>query len=370
MAKSFQSFRVKKFGRKKAVALYEQYILGSEELLGALTDLKGKTLGCWCAPKYCHGYVLRRLAEKTTTMMVKVLEGIIKDFKKDVAEQFLAFGGQLDSLQKKINDDLESHAKSVTEDILQIRAVHIDNLVNNNKALQRKNYELETRITEVEDRLAKVERQLNQVEANNRKSNVEIDGIPDFIDDDESLKNSVIRIVNYLTDGQYTLEDIEACHRLPGRSPKPTIVRMNRNILDQLKINSKKLKGVDQALNFPHGTRIYMKDNQSPTMRMLASNARRLKEDGRIDDTWFSNAAVRIKHSGKIHKVTHETDLLKIAPDYEDFSFDTAFGCRVLFENPDFMDVVRMDRLDGVTRRKSEVLDHEAIALSVGPVDV
>ena len=59
-----------------------------------------------------------------------------------------------------------------------------------------------------------------------------------------------------------------------------------------------------------------------------------------------------------------------LATNYEDFSLDSTFGCRVLFQNPDFMDVVRMDRLDGVTRRKSEVLDHEAIALSVGPVDV
>ena len=113
-----------------------------------------------------------------------------------------------------------------------------------------------------------------------------------------------------------------------------------------------------------------LKDNQWPAMIILASHARRLKEDALIDDTWYSNAAIGIRHAGKIHKVTHETDLLKIAYNYEDFSFDTAFGCRVLFENPDFMDLVRMDRLDGVSRRMSEVLDHEAIALSVAPVDV
>ena len=32
------------------------------ELLAALPELAGKTLGCWCAPKACHGDVLARLA--------------------------------------------------------------------------------------------------------------------------------------------------------------------------------------------------------------------------------------------------------------------------------------------------------------------
>lgn len=35
-----------------------------EALLKALPKLKGKTLGCWCAPKPCHGDVLARMADE------------------------------------------------------------------------------------------------------------------------------------------------------------------------------------------------------------------------------------------------------------------------------------------------------------------
>ena len=301
-------------------------------------------------------------------MTVKELEVVIDAFKEHVALQFQSFGESLKRLDSSIALNLENHAKSVNEDILQIRKVHIANLVNSNKSLQRRNYELETRVTEIEDRLAKVERQLNQVEANNRKSNVEIAGIPRDIGDN-SLKETVLRIVNFVTGDDYSIAEIEACHRLGGKHfPKPTIVRLKRNIIDKLRKNSSKLKGADVALNFRPGTKIFINDNVSPTMKFLARNARYLKEDGLIEDTWFSNAAVRVKVAGSTHKITHETDLIKIAPDYEDFSFDTSFGCRILYENPEMMDFYRMDRLAGVSRRDSD-FDPEEIANRVRPIN-
>ena len=175
--------------------------------------------------------------------------------------------------------------------------------------------------------------------------------------------------MNYVTEENYSLSDIEACHRLgSGRTPKPTIVRLKRNVIDKLKLNAKKLKGVDEALNFRPGTKIFINDNQSPSMRILSKNARSLKSKGIIDDTWYSNAAVRVKVGGKIHKITHEIDLIKLAPDYEDFSFDPSFGNRILYENPDFMDLVRCDELYGVGRKNSEI-DPEATANSVRPLD-
>ena len=195
-------------------------------------------------------------------------------------------------------------------------------------------------------RYVKHHRYINQVEQNHRKSNVEISGIPANVDDGD-LKSAVVRIVNFITEGQYTHRDVEASHRLGGRSPKPTIVRMKRNILDDVKANANKLKNVDVALNFPQGTRIYVNDNQSPSMKNLARNARFLKEDGLVEDTWFLNAAVKVKAAGQFHKITHEMDLIRIAPKYENFSFDTSFSSRVLYENPDYMGIARMDRLVG-----------------------
>jgi hypothetical protein len=48
--------------REDVIAKYEAWLLEQPELLAALPELAGKTLGCWCAPRACHGDVLARLA--------------------------------------------------------------------------------------------------------------------------------------------------------------------------------------------------------------------------------------------------------------------------------------------------------------------
>jgi hypothetical protein len=49
--------------REEAVAKYREWIRTQPHLMESLSELKGKTLGCWCAPKLCHGGVLAELAE-------------------------------------------------------------------------------------------------------------------------------------------------------------------------------------------------------------------------------------------------------------------------------------------------------------------
>jgi hypothetical protein len=48
--------------REEAISSFEKWISDQPELLSALEELKGKTLGCWCAPLPCHGDVLKRLS--------------------------------------------------------------------------------------------------------------------------------------------------------------------------------------------------------------------------------------------------------------------------------------------------------------------
>jgi hypothetical protein len=50
--------------REEVVEKYRNWILKNEYLMSKLPELKGKTLGCWCAPKACHGDVLIELANK------------------------------------------------------------------------------------------------------------------------------------------------------------------------------------------------------------------------------------------------------------------------------------------------------------------
>ena len=48
--------------RDEVIAKYEAWIKTQPALMAALPELRGKVLGCWCAPKPCHGDVLARLA--------------------------------------------------------------------------------------------------------------------------------------------------------------------------------------------------------------------------------------------------------------------------------------------------------------------
>lgn len=49
--------------RAETVARYREWILTQPHLLArAKQELRGKRLGCWCAPKACHGDVLAEIA--------------------------------------------------------------------------------------------------------------------------------------------------------------------------------------------------------------------------------------------------------------------------------------------------------------------
>jgi hypothetical protein len=48
--------------RGECIELYKLWVLENEELMAALGELRGLVLGCWCAPRACHGDVLVRLA--------------------------------------------------------------------------------------------------------------------------------------------------------------------------------------------------------------------------------------------------------------------------------------------------------------------
>ncbi len=50
--------------REGVIKLYRNYMLLNKHLILALKDLRGKTLGCYCKPKHCHGDVLVELYER------------------------------------------------------------------------------------------------------------------------------------------------------------------------------------------------------------------------------------------------------------------------------------------------------------------
>ena len=44
--------------REMVIERYRSYLRGRPDLLADLHELEGKVLGCFCAPKACHGDVL------------------------------------------------------------------------------------------------------------------------------------------------------------------------------------------------------------------------------------------------------------------------------------------------------------------------
>ena len=60
--------------RDEAVDAYAVWIETQPELLDSLGELRGKVLGCWCAPQRCHGDVLLALANEAAPLGVDPYE--------------------------------------------------------------------------------------------------------------------------------------------------------------------------------------------------------------------------------------------------------------------------------------------------------
>lgn len=52
--------------RQESIDKYKEWITEGDGmyLLDDLNELKGKTLGCWCKPKTCHGDIIAELVNK------------------------------------------------------------------------------------------------------------------------------------------------------------------------------------------------------------------------------------------------------------------------------------------------------------------
>ena len=276
----------------------------------------------------------------------------MSDLSKEFSEFKLELTQQLNQNKHELQESFNQSSVDIRKEISLVRNHVINLLLKENKGLRERCKTLESRVVTNEKRL-------NKLEQNHRKSNFELDGIPANVRH-EDLSKTVTDIVNTIVDEKVSVQDVEACHRLPSkRSPAPTIIRMKRNIIDDVWKNKKKLAEVAQKLNFPPNTKIYANPNMSPSMRSLHFHARKLKKDGKITDAWYSNAAVRIKHlDGTTARIEHEMDLYDQFQQYE-FDFDTSLYDRVL--NPDVEDYEHLydydDHRDNLTHSKSKMLD-------------
>lgn len=50
--------------REEVIEKFRTWVQKQPQLLKDLAELQGRVLGCWCAPKACHGHVLAELADQ------------------------------------------------------------------------------------------------------------------------------------------------------------------------------------------------------------------------------------------------------------------------------------------------------------------
>lgn len=56
--------------RDESIDAYEAYLIERPDLMALLPALRGKTLGCYCKPKRCHGDVLVRLLDQFSDLFL------------------------------------------------------------------------------------------------------------------------------------------------------------------------------------------------------------------------------------------------------------------------------------------------------------
>ena len=172
----------------------------------------------------------------------------------------------LNQIAKTGNDITEANskvAKEIKDDILQIKNVVINRLLDDNRKLR-------NRLRNLEKGAIEQERRLNMMDQHSRKVNLEIDGIPDAIQQ-KDLKGYVVEIFRNAEVDPVSPDDIEVVHRLNSKNtPKTTIIKARRDFLEKVYQKKKKIKSVGKDKMNVAST-FYINESLSPSSKSLES---------------------------------------------------------------------------------------------------
>ena len=244
----------------------------------------------------------------------------------------------LKTIQKSIDSFRSDYKEAVTKfqtsvttlqaDIIAIKETVIKNLLEENKRLKERVHQLEIGQDDNLEYIIEVEKQSQNLEQYTRRNNLEINGIPNTIAD-ENLESKCIEILGSV-DIHVEKSDIEACHRLPTnnknkKKPKAVIIKFtNRKHVEEAcsKNHRGKLKNCDKvALGFTENTDLYFNENLSPYFQHLSWMCRVLKRKKLISGTWFRDSKLfyKISDNTKPIKVVHPSEL---TDDFPEVIFD------------------------------------------------
>ena len=248
--------------------------------------------------------------------------------KDEIINQIARTGNVITEANNKV-------AKEIKDDILEIKNVVINRLLEDNRKLRNRLRSLETSNIATEKRI-------NMMEQHSRKVNLEIDGIPDAIEQ-KDLKSYVVDILRHAEVDPVSTDDIEVVHRLNSKkTPKTTIIRAKRDFLEKVYAKKKIMRSVGKNKMNVAST-FYVNESLSTSSKTLAFNCRKLKKAGLITDTWYSNGKIKLKTlDNNIKVIYHEYDLFNLFSDFKEFSFNTS-----RFLSSDDTDMESYGDLDG-----------------------
>ncbi len=67
--------------REQVISLFRNYLIRNPELIIRVPELAGQRLGCWCAPRPCHGDVLAEYADNLHWLWNETLNAVEVDVK-------------------------------------------------------------------------------------------------------------------------------------------------------------------------------------------------------------------------------------------------------------------------------------------------
>ena len=156
-----------------------------------------------------------------------------------------------------------------------------------------------------------------------RKVNLEIDGIPASVEQDQ-LKGLAVEIFQHAGIRQVTVDNIEVIHRLPSKQvPHTKILKAKRDLMETVVEWKKAIRDVGHMnMGYGNAVKFYVNATLCPAYKNLAYNCRLLKKKGKILSTWSNDGKIKIKlNNNQVKLLTHEYDLFKLFPDFGEFSF-------------------------------------------------
>ena len=219
-------FKVEEHGRQKAVSLYEKYLRRNQSLLSSVGQLKGKTLGCWCFPKLCHGVILNQLAGNIET------ETMSKKGKKGNNTNTTTNDDELNQLKERL--------KTVEGQITTLK--------DENKLLKARVLVLEDQVAVSNNTSEKLRTEIDRLDQYHRRHNIMLKNVAvpkkPSQDEDEKFVKTLFTKELKLNDA---FEDVDKLHRLgpvrnkDGKKTQDIIVRFRSHSM-RYKVYSERKK--------------------------------------------------------------------------------------------------------------------------------